>query len=70
MVKILEKVRSAQTPERFTQDFLATKLGFRGGNPRQFIPLAKRLGFIGSDGRPSEIYNRFRNAATSKAAMA
>jgi hypothetical protein len=70
IVKIFEKVRHAQTPERFTGDFLDTKLGFRGGNYRQFIPLAKKMGFLGSDGRPTEVYKRFRNAATSKAAMA
>lgn len=70
IAKIFEKVRHAQTPERFTGDFLETKLGFRGGNYRQFIPLAKKLGFLGSDGRPTDVYKRFRNAATSKSAMA
>lgn len=70
IVKIFEKVRHAQTPERFTGDFLETKLGFRGGNYKQFIPLAKKMGFLGSDGRPTDIYRSFRNAATSKAAMA
>ncbi len=70
MATIFEKVREAQTPERFTGDYLQTKLGFRGGNYQQFIPLAKKLGFLGTDGRPSEIYKRFRNAATTKTAMA
>jgi hypothetical protein len=70
IVKILEKVRHAQTPERFTTDFLETKLGFRGGNYRQFMPLAKKLGFLGSDGRPTDTYRQFRNDATSGAAMA
>jgi hypothetical protein len=70
MAKILEKVRHAQTPERFTGDFLETKLGFHGGNSRQFVPLAKKLGLLGTDGRPTEVYKSFRNAATSKAAMA
>jgi len=70
MVKIFEKVRQAQTPERFTGDFLETKLGFRGGNYRQFIPLAKRLGFLGTDGIPTDIYRKFRNEGSTKAAMA
>ena len=70
IVKIFEKVRHAQTPERFTGDFLETKLGFRGGNYKQFIPLAKKMGLLGTDGRPTDIYKSFRNAATSKAAMA
>lgn len=70
MVKILEKVRSAKTPDRFTHDFLETKLGFKGGNYRQFIPLAKKLGLLGSDGSPTDLYKRFRNNESTKAAMA
>lgn len=68
--KIFEKVRQAQTPERFTIDFLQTKLGFRGGNYRQFIPLAKKMGFLGTDGKPTDSYKRFRNSAQAGAAMA
>ena len=48
--KILDKIKDAKTPDRFTTDFLDTKLGFRGGNSRQFIPLAKKLGLLNSDG--------------------
>ncbi len=70
MVKILEKIRSAKTPDRLTHDFLETKLGFRGGNYRQFIPLAKKLGLLKSDGTPSDLYRSFRNEQTSGAAMA
>ena len=44
MTRILEKIKEAKTPDRFTHDFLATKLKFSGGNYRQFIPLAKKLG--------------------------
>lgn len=69
MVKILEKIRSAKTPDRFTHDFLETKLGFKGGNYRQFIPLAKKLGLLGSDGSPTDLYKKFRNSESTKAAM-
>jgi hypothetical protein len=70
MVKILQKVKEAKTPERFTTDFLETKLGARGGNSRQFIPLAKKMGLLNSDGTPSELYKTFRNPATSGTALA
>jgi hypothetical protein len=70
IVKILEKVREAKTPDRFTADFLETKLGFRGGNYRQFIPFGKKLGFLNSDGTPTELYKKYRNSSTSKVAMA
>lgn len=68
--KILAKIKEAQTPDRFTQDFLATKLGFSGGTAKPFIPLAKRIGFLESDGKPTDLYKGFRNHAHSKAAMA
>jgi Family of unknown function (DUF5343) len=68
--KVLEKARDAKTPDRFTGDFLETKLGCRGGNYRQFIPLAKKLGLLNSDGTPTDIYKAFRNPTTSKASIA
>lgn len=70
MVAILEKIRTAKTPDRFTHDFLETKLGFKGGNYRQFIPLAKKLGLLASDGTPTDLYKKFRNSDSTKAAMA
>lgn len=30
LTKVLEKINTAAVPERFTQDFLATKLGIQG----------------------------------------
>lgn len=72
ITKILEKIKLAATPERFTQDYLATELGFSGGGARAFLPLAKKLGLLGSDGAPTELYRQFRNTnvAVSKAAIA
>ncbi len=67
--KALKKIKSAQVPPRFTQDFLATKLGLPGGSPKPLIPFFKRVGFLGSDGVPTERYKRFRNPGqTGKAA--
>lgn len=63
--KTLHKVKAAQTPGRFTQDFLKTKLGMSGGGARAVIPFLKRIGFLGSDGVPTERYKRFRNSSES-----
>jgi hypothetical protein len=68
IVKIFEKVRPPES-RRFTGDFLG-ETRIPGGNYMQFIPLAKKLGFLGSDGRPTDIYRTFRNNASTKAAMA
>lgn len=70
MGKILERIKEAKTPERFTQDYLSTKLKFGGGSAKAFIPLSKRLGLLGSDGTPTNLYKKYRNPASSKAAMA
>jgi len=68
--KIFEKIQQAKVPPRYTQDFQATVLGFGSGSARPFIPFLKRLGFLQSDGTPTEIYTRFRNSDSSGAAMA
>jgi hypothetical protein len=68
--KILSKIKEAKTPGHFTQDFLATTLGFGGGSAKAFISFAKRLGLVGTDGVPTELYAKFRNANHSKGAMA
>lgn len=63
--KILEKIKEAATPESFSQDFLSTKLGFKGGNYLTFISWAKKCGLLNSDGSPTILYKQFRNPATS-----
>lgn len=68
--KVLDKVKSASTPERFTADFLSAKLGLKGGTPRAAIPYLKKIGLIGSDGVPTDLYRRFRNPSESGAAIA
>jgi hypothetical protein len=67
--KILGKMQEARRPDRFTQDFLETKLGFGGGSARAIIPLLKRMGFLSSDGTPTKTYDQFRNAYTQGSAM-
>src|SRR6266702_7203323 len=70
LTKVLEKIKTAAVPDRFTQDFLATKLGFKGGPAKTVIPFLKKIGFLGTDGAPTDLYKRFRNPAQSGTAMA
>lgn len=67
---VLDRIIEARTPERFTQDFLETKLGATGGGARAVIPLLKRIGMLEQDGGPTDLYRKFRNTDTSGAAMA
>lgn len=66
----LERIRSAATPERVTKDFVTTVLQIKGGTGGNIPPFLKRIGFVGSDGAPSDLYRRFRNPATGGAAVA
>ena len=68
--KIFGKIQDAKVPERYTQDFQSTVLGYGSGSARPFIPFLKRMGFIESDGRPTDLYRQFRNGDSSGAAMA
>jgi hypothetical protein len=70
LTKALQRMQDAQTPPRFTQDFLATKLNLKSGSARPVIPYLKRTGFLASDGSPTALYNRFRNSAQRGAAAA
>lgn len=70
ITKGLEKIKTASEPDRFTQDFLATKLGLTGGGARPLIPYLKRCGLLGPDGSPTLLYRQFRNPAVSGAAAA
>ncbi len=68
--KILEKIQHARRPERFTQDFLETILGFTSSSARPIIPLLKRIGLLNPDGTPTRLYDQFRNPDTQGIAMA
>src|SRR3954452_20243386 len=70
ITRVLDRIKTASTPPRFTQDFLATTLDMPGGSPKPVIPFLKRTGFLGSDGVPTDLYKRFRNSAQSGAAAA
>jgi len=67
--KLLEKIKSASVPERFTQDFVNTKLAMKGGTANSCIPILKKMGLVGGDGSPTELYREFRNPQKSRTAL-
>ena len=68
--KILEKIKEAPTPSKFTQNYLSTKLGFSRANDKAFISYAKSLGFLDASGVPTELYKQFRNPSLSGKTLA
>lgn len=67
--KMLEKIKTASVPDRFTQDFVNTKLAMKGGTANACIPFLKKMGFVGTDGTPTELYKEFRNPKKSRSAV-
>lgn len=60
--ELLKKIQEAPPPSRFSQDYLFSNLKFKkSGSTLPFIPFLKRMGFISSDGTPTDIYKKFRN---------
>jgi Family of unknown function (DUF5343) len=66
----LERIRAAATPERVTNDFVTTVLQVKGGTGASIAPFLKKIGFVASDGSPTDLYKRFRNPASAGAAVA
>ncbi|MBK5343198.1 DUF5343 domain-containing protein [Pseudomonas sp. TH49] len=69
LINMLEKIKSASVPERFTQDFVSSKLTMKGGTAAACIPFLKKMGFVASDGSPTELYKEFRNPHKSRIAV-
>lgn len=67
---ILDKIKSAGTPPRFTHDFLKAHLGFPSSSDRSVIGVLKALGFLSTDSGPTARYNEFRDDRRSGKAMA
>ncbi|SEG66779.1 hypothetical protein SAMN05421819_4158 [Bryocella elongata] len=66
----LDRIREAAAPERVHLDFVNTILKMKGGTGAAVIPFLKKIGFVASDGSPTELYKRFRNKTSGGAAMA
>lgn len=67
---ILEKIRGAGTPPKFTAEFVKSTLGFTASQDRSFPRMLKQLGFINNDGVPLQRYNEFKAASTAGRAIA
>jgi hypothetical protein len=70
LAALFAKIREAQTPPKFTQDYLETILGFKSSSHRAYPGLLKRLGFLDSANVPTQDYRDYRDSSQSKAIMA
>src|SRR5680860_1082053 len=63
---LFAKIRDGQAPEQFTQQLLKD-WGFTSSNDRVMLPLLKDLGFLSSEGKPTNRYHDYRDHSRSKA---
>ncbi|HEV7291858.1 MAG TPA: DUF5343 domain-containing protein [Devosia sp.] len=68
--KALNGIKQAAVPDSVSQDFVKTILKIPGGSGDQMTSFLKKLGLANPDGSPNDLYRRFRNPASSGAAMA
>jgi hypothetical protein len=68
--RILDKIKTAGTPPKFTVEFLRTTLGFKSSNDRAVIGVLKALGFLSDDGTPTLRYNEHKDSRRSGAVLA
>jgi len=66
----LAKMKAAATPPTFNNDFVAAKLQIKGGAGSVLPPFFKKIGLVAESGVPTSLYQKLRNPATAKAAIA
>ncbi len=70
VAKALAGIKSAAVPERVSQDFVKNILKIPGGSGDQMTTFLKKIGFVASDGKPTDLYTRYRNPARAGGAVA
>jgi hypothetical protein len=66
---VFAKIRDGQAPDQLSTQLLKD-WDFKSTNDRAFIPLLKALGFLTSDGKPTQRYHNYRDHSQSGVVMA
>lgn len=64
--ELFKRIQDAQAPDIQFSNQILKDWGFSSSNDRAFIPLLKALGFLSSDGKPSQRYLDYRDYSRSK----
>lgn len=66
----LENLVRAERPDKFGRTFVETVLGVKGGSAAPVTPILKRVGFVTTDGTPTDLYAKFQSeGGRSQAAL-
>lgn len=66
---LFKKIQGGIPPDKFNYDHLKA-IGLTSSNDRAMIPLLKDLGFLSTDGTPTQRYRDYRDSARSRRVMA
>jgi hypothetical protein len=66
---MIEKIQDRDVPEIFSHDYLRFTLGFARESDRAFIALAKRIGLLTVEGKPTDLYAELRKPRQAPAAL-
>jgi len=58
--KALDAIITAERPDKFNNNYMATVLALTGGSARQVPPFFKKLHFLSGDGSPTPLYSKFK----------
>ncbi|MBZ9890997.1 hypothetical protein EN925_20555 [Mesorhizobium sp. M7A.F.Ca.US.006.04.2.1] len=58
--RAIQKIPVSERPPKFNRDFLNTVFEITGGSSIPVIPILKRVGFLTSDGTPTNYYSEFQ----------
>ena len=61
--RALERLIAASRPDKFNADYLENILKLSGGTARATIPILKKMGFLSSEGVPTDLYAKFRTVS-------
>ena len=67
---IFAKIQDQEVPDIFSHDYLRYTLGFSRESDRAFIPLARRIGLLMSNGKPADLYHEMRKPRQLPAVLA
>ncbi len=70
VASLFPKIREAQVPTKFTNDFLASMLGLKSSSHRALIPLLKKIDFLDAAGVPTVAYKDYRGEQGKSAILA
>ncbi len=65
---VFAKIRDGQAPNQFSAQLLKD-WGFNSSNDRAMIPVLKALGFLSPDGKPTSLYQDYRDHSRSRTVM-